>query len=1147
MKKIGKSKKIGLAVTSVFACTALLSTGIAAATPYNAAAEGATATPTEIELFDGITVQDKCSYGGTITVPDASGKTVKVTAPNGTDVALGTATDSKYTVTANQVGNYTVTYSDEASGAKYDFNVYVTLEEDYFLKVDYNGAGIPTYIKNGDKFTLPDASVVYYDENNVLRSYGSVTPTITDSLGGTYSVGDEVTASQNGKLYITYAVAVGTNGQKYLSETFTVNVQSSFTDTAAPSLAVSGISSEYSVNRPVTLPTATVSDSFDDNVKVTITVLDPDGEKVRLTDIDRCGYSYQTQAKLDEDETAGEANEKDWNYPYVKFDNDKAMTFYPVKEGPYTITYVAEDDAGNTSVTKSFRPEVKDSYAPQFEEIAEYQIPTTWGLNVSNKAGVQANLSGKITMPIPVLVDNKDHMYADPAVENDDALISLYFRVTDADYSRNIVEFKNILSSGDDSKYTSKADSASGSIYGTEGTQYTFNKDNTFTFDFALYDRKDAKGDTVDKTGTYTVYYRAEDKAGNRSTKSFTVTLENDYTDDAAPSTAEVTVPAYISAADEYLNIPTPAVSDGKDKNPKVEYKLYTDNEEADEEGGKFITVKGGERAGLVEDDGLVLVIDKDKDYEKSLKLGKNLYFCVTATDSVGNVKSNSTDTSVTAFDADNCDTCEAVVKVIAPEAASQTYEYKGDNIKLQTFKYNKDREPIDLTEVSDSNKIYADSNVNAGGFEISVSDADMRKYTGFEVSVTDSKGNEQVVTLETFTTFDETSATIFVNNITFVPGAAGKHYLTVRVFDVNNKNSVYSYEFDVEKATSSSGSTKQATVISGSGSAFVKYTLHNEKIENIGSSDKTYYVARKISGGRFSLMGSELIAKTQGAYSITDGYIEESKAIATATFDNDVTPYGANNGKYTVDIKDTGAPVIDIQGVMPTYGKKSTTENPATVELPAIVAYAENGTAKVDVTVKDSSGSKVTVNKDDATGKYSFVATKDGVYTVTVTATRAAATPVVSTYSINVGDVEGPEFSVSAPSGRMKVGDSFNFSTMTLATGENENGVTITKRLIDPSKEEVSSATVSGTYKSYYNKNGSDITLDKSGTYEVVYTATDSVGNVTTQRFTINVAASGSSTPTTFTTLSTVLIVVAVVLLAGVIVYVVRFRKVKK
>ena len=174
----------------------------------------------------------------------------------------------------------------------------------------------------------------------------------------------------------------------------------------------------------------------------------------------------------------------------------------------------------------------------------------------------------------------------------------------------------------------------------------------------------------------------------------------------------------------------------------------------------------------------------------------------------------------------------------------------------------------------------------------------------------------------------------------------------------------------------------------------------------------------------------------------------------------------------------------------------------------------------------------------------------------MTYTATYANATPVTATYSINIGDVVGPEFTIkggTAASARMRVGDTFNFADMELS--QNENNVTITKKLYNPSREEVTEATVSGSYDSHRNDkyNGYDskdkespIKFTMAGQYEVVYTATDSVGNVTTQRYNITVVSSGSGKPTTITTLSTVLIVVAVVLLAGVIVYVVRFRKVK-
>ncbi len=131
-----------------------------------------------------------------------------------------------------------------------------------------------------------------------------------------------------------------------------------------------------------------------------------------------------------------------------------------------------------------------------------------------------------------------------------------------------------------------------------------------------------------------------------------------------------------------------------------------------------------------------------------------------------------------------------------------------------------------------------------------------------------------------------------------------------------------------------------------------------------------------------------------------------------------------------------------------------------------------------------------------------------------------------------------------------MTIGDTFTFGNLELTdANESKTGVTITKKLIDPSKSEVSSATVNGSFNSNWDKknNGTDIELNMGGVYEVVYTVTDPVGNSTTLRYTINVTGSGSTSSSSMTVLSTVLIVVAVVLLAGVIVYVVRFRKVKK
>lgn len=450
--------------------------------------------------------------------------------------------------------------------------------------------------------------------------------------------------------------------------------------------------------------------------------------------------------------------------------------------------------------------------------------------------------------------------------------------------------------------------------------------------------------------------------------------------------------------------------------------------------------------------------------------------------------------------------------------------------------------------KAQDGEKIEEDSYVTAGGFKIHTTQA-MCSYTGFEVQALSPDGDIYDLTLDTFFTLGEGGADIYVRNITFAPSVAGVNRLIVRIFDVNGVNSVYSYDVTVAESVVGGGNTvrpsnSSVSTIAPSGNLVnVRYKLRNEVINVPSNEDstKTYYAARQISGGAFSLMGAEIVAKTQGTYTVYDAYISEDKLNAD-TFKFEDATYSDH---YTFQVVDTAAPVIEVQGELPAYEAKG-----ATVVLPSVFGYSEYGNAEIDIKVthKDK---PVTTKYDEATNSYSFVGANDGAYTVVYTATYANAKPVTFTHTINVGDVEGPEFEYEGGTqGRQTAGATFEFGTLKLTDSEeSESGITITKKLYDPSKEEVSEATVSGSYRTYKDKknNDTEIKLDKSGDYEVVYTVTDSVGNSTELRYTITVVRAGSSTPTTFTTVSTVLIIVAVVLLAGVIVYVVRFRKVKK
>ena len=1140
MKTTAKLKKFGLTVLLALVGIALVFSCFSFRMPaLTAFAEEEEKNPDPViaDIFENITVPKECDYGDSFTVKASASASVTVTAPNGKDVDLGTAASNGYTVKADQVGNYKVTYTandkgDFATGAQKSFYVKVTLDKEYFLKVDFDGAAIPTYIKKGDKFTLPGANVVYYDEDNILQKYEPATDVVVDvydSDGNSYKPGAEFTASKNGKIYLTYSAKVGgTSGLKYYNKVFTVNCQSTLTESnSAPTLSVSGVTSDISINRPVTLPVATATDSYDDNVQIEVSVKDPNGENVKNVKIDRNGYAYEL---------------KDTE---VEFDNNKSMTFYPVMTGDYTVTYIATNDAGKTSSPRVYHMTCKDLVAPVFKETYDYNIPETWGLTVKklnseNEEVVDEDLGGKITFKIPEVVDNKDHAYAKD--EDDTDLISLYFRITDADNSRTIISFDNILLEGDTSKF--KGNTTYGEKDGDTYLEEVFDKEKGFTFDFNKYHKTDANGEVVDLPGTYTVYFRARDKAQNTSSKTYTIKLEEEFVDTAAPSAAEVTVPSHISTTDKTLTIPSPVVADAKDSRPEVTYRLYSDNTKPLEEGGRYITVNGGEVADIVNDGTkLSLVINKGKSdaqgsFEKVLELGNTIYFYVEVKDKVGNIKVN---TESGEYDPENENLYEDVESKIF--ILSPTNEHG--------FTLN---EELDFG----SDEIKAGESINVGGFNIAIdsSEDDLRPYIGFEIAVLDPNGNALNVTLETFATRLDQDSTVYVKNITFKPSVAGEHSLIVTAFDVNGKTTSVGGKFNVVKSATG-GATTSAAVIGSSGNVNVTYNLHNEKMTGIGDAGKTYFVIRRISGGSFALMGSEFTAKTQGSYSVRDGYIEykdtysgDEQDFADYDYDEDFKAYGGNDGRYSFSVTDTSSPVIEVQGHMPTYSEISTKDKKVEVKLPAVIAYTENGMAEVKVDITDPNGSTVKPTELDEDGyAYSFESKINGAYTVTYTATYMKASPVTATYTINVGDVEGPEFTVSGgSSGRYVVGDTFTFGTMTIED-TTEKGLTITKKIIDPSSSEVSAATVSGSYNTYRESanNGTEITFSQAGKYEVVYTATDAYGNETTQRYTITVVSSGSGTPTTITTLSTVLIIVAVVLLAGVIIYVVRFRKVKE
>ncbi len=1148
MKKFGLFKRIGLSATAFFVCLAVLITCLTFIPPVAFAAEGdGTTTPTTVKVNDGkafatsdgdVALKSSYTYGDIITVP--AGATVVL--PNGKEAKV---TDGK--VEAAMLGVYKIRYTDATSGVHYDFKTSVTLEEDYFLYIEYNGADIPTYVESNkdSAFTLPDASVMFYNEQNILVEYPdrNYTVEIEDSLGNKYTDSKTFDPSdKQGKVFITYTATLEDNGTKRLSKTFTVNVQSKVTSGGNPTLAVSGIQKDASVNRPFTLPVANVSDKNDDNVKVVIEVFEPDGNtKVHNVKVNDDGYATET---LESE---------------VKFDNDKSMTFYPTATGKYKVQYTAYNDsynkdnptAGGKSSTYESIIEVADHVAPVFKNTDnyEYLIPETWGLEVKDENGTVSGLGGTITFKVPEVVDNKDYVSAADAPEGKKGdLITMLFRITDSDNNKTILEIPNILSTGDDSKLKNNG------IYDAD---VEFNVEHDFEFDFNNYKRKDKNDSEVSKAlpGTYTVLFRARDKANNTSSKTYTITLKDKYEDKAKPSTAEVTAPEYLSEADESFTVPRPVYADGDDTRPQVTYRIYSS-------ANKYLDVKGGEEAKIVRDGGLKLVINEGMDGEATMAVdGDSLYFYVGVKDKVGNYRTNAVDDDGNYFyltdNDENYTKVTAVTKLIrAPEDGKK-------------FSYN---DKINFVNAKGDETIKAGNSVNAGSFVITAASEDMRYYTGFEVAVYDPQDNYLDVTLQTLSDIkDDGSVVIYVKDITFTTSSAAlgdDHYtMTVRVFDVNGYYEVYTYQLGgVLNAKGDGTSTSAIANIGKTGNVNVTYKLNNSVINNI-QEEGTFRVIRKISGGIFSVMGNELTAYTSGSYTIQDGYIN-AKDINDGVFNYDdvkdddgnvvtqspVKFDSVNKGIHYVDIVDTAKPVIELLDKAPVYEnvydekKGEIAEGNGLITVPEAIAYTENGmgTIKIDVTDPDGSDD---VDWDEETR--TFHATKNGVYKVTYTATYESGEVENYSFDVNVGKVTAPRFTVSggtSTAGTKKEGDTFTFKTLNLLEGESSDGVQIRKELYY-NNEILSANTVSGSYSGYASKgnNGTEIKLNKVGEYTIVYTAKDEYGNEYKITENVTVTSKGSSSPTTWTTLSTVLIIVAIVLLAGVIVYVVRFRKVKK
>ena len=1039
---------------------------------------------TDITL-DNVKVQSTVTYGNEFKVPAAPvNGSVTVKTPNGS-----TATVTNDAVTADQLGNYVVTYAK--GDTTYSFRVLCELENELELFIE-NEARVPSVVKTGDAKKLPGAYVGYYNEDGDLVKENA-TVTVKTDKGEVITPGTDFTFANAGSTFVTYTAQVG-GGKKFLTKTFEVKVQDNFADRKAPSLSVSGVPSSANVNKVVTLPTASASDSFDERVEVVITVKGKN-DAGELVNVKKVTVDNETAvAELTEDEV---------------FDNNKNMTFYPVREGDYKVTYKAIDDNGNESAEWTYTITCSDKKAPEIT-LDETKIPAKWGYDKVYKYDAAAEnkkseIENKaIKFAFPEVTDNKDKA----------ADLTLTFAIKDPE-GKTVVNFSNINKAAGESgtKYTNVV----------TGTEYKFSQTEEFSFDFGEYVtaiKNDSTKEDYQYAGDYVVTYTARDAAGNRSTKTYTINVAETFEDTSEVTVEFKTVDKYILADENKaveVTLPAPTYSSTTDSKLTLVYTVTSgDNTlEAD--------VKGGETAEIKKVGGdYKLVYDK----KELVITGAELTFTATAT----------SDTGVTY-------TATETVPVIVPNA---------------TQKYVDVTESLTLTDHKNDVKTHALGNVVINLVE----NADA-KHVGVELGVKNAEGKYMTASAEIYA--PQGSNKKVVRNITFETRTAGTYYLELRVFDINGNSTVRVIPVVIAE-TSSNPIEGQSSVNATSGDVNKKVILANEKIDMSGVANYvtgtgyTPVLSHKVTGGKFALMGEEFTAMTAGKYAIDDMAAIVKSATVTENYSADagkeeeLANYLAGltqTGKYTVT--DSATVKFELQGVMPSYSQINTAVN-----LPQATAYTENGNAdEIVVDVKSPKSGKVTVVPATTAGyEYTFTPNENGTYTVTYTV-KAGNDSSTFTYTIKVGDVVAPTFTLTdangnAASHEATVKSGYKFSYLQVSATDNKSeaaNLTYTKKVVGPDGKEVGS-TISGKGTTYANRTAptsGEFTLDASGKYTVTYTVTDDAGNESKQEFEITVTNSTSNSGISLATLSTILIIVGVLLIAGVLVYLFRFRRVKK
>ncbi|MBQ7226766.1 MAG: hypothetical protein IJX05_00005, partial [Clostridia bacterium] len=771
--------------------------------------------------------------------------------------------------------------------------------------------------------------------------------------------------------------------------------------------------------------------------------------------------------------------------------------------------------------------------------------------------------------PIPELIDNAG-----------DENLRVSFNLTDPK-NKTVVSFDNI--------YATDAENAGyvegSEAFGTVGTKYYFFRyweNSAYSVDPATgaitgtgisgtakslvyYDAtagKLTKGffsfddyKATSKAGSYTATYRARDDEGNASSRTYNVNYKATFEDLTVP-TVSLDTPDYFAFRDYETtqSITNVVISDSNDARLDVQYYVVF-NQNA----------------------GLVNTLDYAASFDAVMANADDAVELPVSGSNVLTFEKEGSDYNVTVNDVNG----DEIVTTV--DASKPIYVVaKATDSAGNSDAYAKEVKIVDGTATVTDSFAPAFANVNNangtvgseyvfGSFVIDYKTAENRDYVGFELyvqRVQDANGvdvDESPLSDVSFETYrnpaTDANKYVHVDNIRFTPTKTGKYMVVARGFHVSGASSVQISYVDV---TGSATGSKPVSAVIGANLNFGQtYTLPNDYTvpETWGNSG----VLRSITGGRFTMMGTEFTALQSTTYKFND-YVFEYSAGAASNLVNYDDSFGiaGNNiavGQQISSASDKASATFRVIGdAMPTYAELG-----AIVKLPNVTASSSNGSAsKITCKVTDPDGQDVTVyNKDSKvfpegyTGsapvghEFLFEAEYDGEYLITYTAILNNKSTTAS-YTIKVGDVVAPDFTVdkgyvngtlvgSAATVEASVNDKFDFAAIKLQGDDaSATGLTYSKTITNPEGEVLATVT-----KRDSKNDGTSYELTTAGRYVIEYKVTDEAGNFSKLTYSINVTStSGSISSDSITTLVVVIIVVCVLAVAVAIIFFVRFRK---